>query len=96
MQGYLLEKRNIKLLGLGLLFGLILRLAYINIPIMEVLSDYQEKYAMIARNFYYSGFNILYPKLDYIGEVFNELFFKLHLFSFYILVQLSGTLPSKP
>lgn len=50
-----------------LLIVVVLRLVNINIPILEGTATRQVQTAMIARNFYINGFNLLYPQVDFLG-----------------------------
>jgi len=52
-----------------ILFALVgIRLINITMPILEGTAMRQVQTAMIARNFYREGFNILYPKMDFFGN----------------------------
>lgn len=50
-----------------MLFGLICRLYNLTAPLLDYHSWRQTDTAAIARNFYYNGFNILYPQIDWGG-----------------------------
>ncbi len=45
-----------------------IRLVNINMPILEGTAVRQIQTAMIARNLYTSGFNFLYPQVDFFGS----------------------------
>jgi 4-amino-4-deoxy-L-arabinose transferase-like glycosyltransferase len=77
------EKYN-KVLIIGFLIGMVLRLTYVNLPILEVLSEKQTHFAMIARNFYNNGFNLFSPQLDYLNNLFSFSLFQFNLFSFLV------------
>jgi 4-amino-4-deoxy-L-arabinose transferase-like glycosyltransferase len=51
-----------------LLIAVAIRLININMPILEGTATRQVQTAMIARNFFKHGFNILYPRLDTFGS----------------------------
>ena len=76
------QKKYNKIFLIGLVTGLIFRLSYISLPILEVQSFKQTHYAMIAKNFYLHAFNFFQPQLDYISPVFSFFLFKFNLFSF--------------
>lgn len=59
------DENNI-LIGL-MLFGLLCRLYNLTAPLLDYHSWRQTDTAAIARNFYYNGFNILYPQIDWGG-----------------------------
>jgi len=44
-----------------------IRLVNINMPILEGTATRQVQTAMIAKNFYINGFNLLYPQVDFLG-----------------------------
>jgi hypothetical protein len=50
-----------------MLFGLLCRLYNLTAPLLDYHSWRQTDTAAIARNFYYNGFNILYPQIDWGG-----------------------------
>ena len=50
-----------------MLFGLLCRLYNLTAPFLDYHSWRQTDTAAIARNFYYNGFNILYPQIDWGG-----------------------------
>lgn len=54
--------------GLIVLLALVIRLVMVWQPLVEVHTTRQVMTAMVARNFYYHGYNIFYPELDAPGE----------------------------
>ncbi len=54
-------------LWLIILFGVLVRLYKIDSPILDLYPGRQEQCAMIARNFFYHGFNFFHPEVDWFG-----------------------------
>ena len=50
-----------------ILFGLLLRLPSVTVPILDANAWKQADQAAMARNFYENGLNILYPRIDWRG-----------------------------
>src|SRR3989442_6005443 len=64
----ILQRREIILLLTLLCLGISLRLIEISRPFVGEWSWRQTDVAMIAENFYYNGFNILYPQSNWAGN----------------------------
>lgn len=62
--------------------GLLLRLYKINSPILDLYPTRQEQCAMIARNFFYQGFNIFNPQVDWFGQFDSSWRLELPLISY--------------
>jgi len=75
------EKYN-KLFFFILLSGIILRLSFVSIPILEVLPSAQSEYATVAKNFYQNGFHILKPEFNLITPEFSMLRYELNIYPF--------------
>ena len=65
--GRLVERRELAALVGVLSIGIAIRLIHISQPFVDAWSSRQADVAMIARNFYRHGFNILYPQVDWAG-----------------------------
>ena len=51
----------------------------INIPLLETVATRQCETAMIARNFYYNGINLLFPQFDHFGNFSGTLVMEIGL-----------------
>lgn len=78
------------ILFLIIVFGLYLRLLYIDAPLVEFYKSIQPETASIARNFYLHNFNIFYPQLDWKGETPGHLRFPIYSFIIALLYLIFG------
>jgi len=77
----MLKSNEKKLFWLVLLSLIAIRLINITMPILEGTAMRQVQTAMIARNFYRDGFNILYPRVDFFGNSAGYLVLEFPLFN---------------
>src|SRR5437764_15360770 len=61
------ECRRVTLIGLVMLAGFLVRVVNIDEPFVDSWSYRQSDIAMVARNFYQHGYDILSPRIDYGG-----------------------------
>lgn len=69
-----------------LIFALLILIRLINIamPILEGTATRQIQTAMVARNLYTGGFNILYPRVDFLGPGPGNLILEFPIYNFII------------